>query len=75
MNLTNRTLIIPEKSDAERDAVVAAWTSHGGTVLRLGRICDLPDTKSTRLNPWHSQSNPRQRRSVTYGCVLARVTM
>jgi hypothetical protein len=43
LNTTNRTLVIPEKADPERDAVAAAWEAGGGTVVRLGRFWDPPD--------------------------------
>ncbi|NUP09163.1 MAG: ATP-grasp domain-containing protein [Polyangiaceae bacterium] len=51
MDTISRTLIIPEKSDPERDAVAAAWESCGGTVLRLGRFWDPPavDRRSIRV--------------------------
>lgn len=47
MDLEGRTLLIPEKSDIERDAVAAAWSACGGQVLRLGRFWDPP----TSLDP------------------------
>src|SRR5262245_11951012 len=37
------TLIVPEKSDPERDAVAAAWGVQGGEVLRLGRFWEPPE--------------------------------
>lgn len=42
MNATGLTLLIPESSDAERDAVASVWEQNGGEVLRLGRFWDPP---------------------------------
>lgn len=42
MNLSGLTLLIPEKSDDERDAVANAWIASGGKVLRLGRFWEPP---------------------------------
>lgn len=36
------TLLIPEKVDAERGSIAAAWRSLGGNVITLGRFWDLP---------------------------------
>lgn len=36
-------LLIPDKKDAEREAVAAAFAQHGGTVHRLGRFWDPPE--------------------------------
>jgi hypothetical protein len=44
MNLKERTLLIPEKADIERDEVAAIWTALGGNVLRLGRFWDPPES-------------------------------
>lgn len=51
MNFQPLTLIIPEKTDAERDAMAAAWERAGGNVLRLGRFWDPPpvDAGAARL--------------------------
>ena len=35
-------LLIPEKSDLERDAIASAWIASGGEVLKLGRFWDPP---------------------------------
>jgi ATP-grasp domain, R2K clade family 2 len=44
-------LVVPEKRDPERDRVVEAWTSSGGTVIRLGRFWEPPilDPKAVRI--------------------------
>jgi hypothetical protein len=39
----NLILVIPEKSDTERDAVVAAWERGGGRLLKLDRFWEPPD--------------------------------
>jgi hypothetical protein len=44
MNLKERTLLIPEKADIERDEVAAKWTELDGNVLRLGRFWDPPES-------------------------------
>ena len=41
-DLTNLTLLIPEKEDAERGAIAAAWRALGGCVLRIGRFWEPP---------------------------------
>ncbi|WLQ17374.1 ATP-grasp domain-containing protein [Hahella aquimaris] len=40
--LAGLTLVIPEKSDPERDSVAAAWSAAGGEVSRLGRFWEPP---------------------------------
>jgi hypothetical protein len=44
MNLQERTLLIPEKADIERDAVATIWADAGGNVMRLGRFWDPPES-------------------------------
>ncbi len=44
MNLKERTLLIPEKADIERDEVAAKWTVLDGNVMRLGRFWDPPES-------------------------------
>jgi hypothetical protein len=41
-NTTGLCLLIPDKSDTERDSVASAFAQHGGTVHRLGRFWDPP---------------------------------
>ncbi len=36
------TLIVPEKTDSERDQVAQIWQADGGEVLRLGRFWEPP---------------------------------
>lgn len=36
------TLVVPDKTDSERDSVAASWAAHGGHVLRLGRFWEPP---------------------------------
>ncbi|MCY1017594.1 ATP-grasp domain-containing protein [Pyxidicoccus sp. MSG2] len=43
------TLLIPDKADAERDAVARAWEAGSGTVLRLGRFWSPPDVDRARV--------------------------
>jgi hypothetical protein len=40
--VTSLTLLIPEKTDSERDAVAEAWEAAGGTVVRVGRFWEPP---------------------------------
>ena len=42
MNIQGAILVLPEKEDAERDAVEVAWLRNGGQTLRLGRFWDPP---------------------------------
>lgn len=45
------TLLLPDKSDPERDAVADAWVAAGGKAERIGRFWDPPayDARSVRL--------------------------
>lgn len=51
MSVAGLNLVIPDKSDPERDRVADAWVAAGGTVTRLGRFWDPPplDKRSVRL--------------------------
>jgi len=51
MSMTGLTLLVPAKSDAERDAVASAWEKAGGTVRRLERFWQPPrlDASTTRV--------------------------
>ncbi len=42
VNTADLNLLIPEKPDAERDAVAAAWEASGGSVNRLARFWEPP---------------------------------
>ncbi|QHT71039.1 ATP-grasp domain-containing protein [Rhodocytophaga rosea] len=43
MNLSlNKTLLIPEKSDIERDTVASTFQRLGGSVMRLGKFWEKP---------------------------------
>ena len=42
MDTRGLTLLVPERTDPERDAVASEWTAGGGKVLRLGRFWDPP---------------------------------
>jgi hypothetical protein len=35
-------LLVPERTDVERDSVAACWAQHGGEVVRLGRFWEPP---------------------------------
>ncbi len=50
-DFTDQILVIPERSDPERDLVAAAWHSGGGEVLSLDRFWDPPalDRSQIRL--------------------------
>ena len=39
----NLILLMPDKTDIERDAVAKAWKNAGGQVLRLARFWEPPD--------------------------------
>lgn len=41
--MTPLVLLIPDKPDAERDAVATAWESAGGSVSRIGRFWEPPE--------------------------------
>jgi hypothetical protein len=45
MNVVGLTLLVPEKSDVERDMVASAWIASGGEVLHLGRFWEPPSIK------------------------------
>jgi hypothetical protein len=49
MNASGLILLIPDKPDAERDALANAWEHHGGEVLRLGRFWDPPALDVNRV--------------------------
>ena len=51
MKASGLILLIPNKPDAERDALADAWEQHDGQVLRLGRFWDPPklDAKHVRV--------------------------
>ena len=40
------TLLLPDSSDAERDAVASAWEAAGGVVVRVGRFWERPPVAS-----------------------------
>ncbi len=56
MDTTGLTLLIPDKSDVERDAVAIAWENQGGTVLRLGRFWDPPALDPARARVYGNDS-------------------
>ena len=56
------TLLIPDKSDVERDAVAAAWERAGGEVLRLGRFWEPPSLEAASVRVYGND---------TFGLVLA----
>jgi len=47
--MEHETLIVPAKSDVERDAVADAWVSGGGKVLRVDRFWTRPDVEPSRV--------------------------
>lgn len=51
MSASGLVLLVPDKPDAERDALANTWEQHGGKVLRLGRFWDPPalDVKNIRV--------------------------
>jgi len=50
------TLIIPDRPDAERDAVASAWTEVGGKVLRLGRFWEPPELDPANVRVYGSET-------------------
>jgi hypothetical protein len=55
-NASGLTLLIPDKPDAERDAVANVWEHHGGEVLRLGRFWDPPALDANRIRVYGGTS-------------------
>jgi hypothetical protein len=51
MKASGLVLLMPDKPDAERDALANIWEQHGGEVLRLGRFWEPPvlDVKTIRV--------------------------
>lgn len=48
-DLSGMTLVIPDKSDIERDAVAKAWEKYGGRVIRIDRFWDPPQIESQNV--------------------------
>jgi hypothetical protein len=44
MSFSGLELVIPDKADEERDAVANAWIAGSGTVMRLGRFWEPPES-------------------------------
>jgi hypothetical protein len=44
-----KTLLIPEKADAERLAVAEAWQKQYGQVMKIGRFWDLPELDTEKI--------------------------
>lgn len=56
MNTYGLVLMIPNKTDIERDAVAALWEQLGGEVLRLDRFWDPPALDPARVRLYGSDS-------------------
>jgi hypothetical protein len=48
MQITDLILLIPEKSDSERDLVADAWVKSGGQVQKIGRFWEPPIIEASR---------------------------
>ncbi|GAA0734254.1 hypothetical protein GCM10009430_49210 [Aquimarina litoralis] len=46
--MTNETLLIPNKSDIERDSIAYSWKNNGGEVLRIGKFWERPNVDSEK---------------------------
>ncbi len=46
----NSTLIIPDKSDIERDSVAESWQNLGGEVLRIGKFWQPPELDPCKVH-------------------------
>jgi len=49
LDFANNTLLIPNRTDIERDAVASAWSEAGGDVLRLDRFWEPPDIDVAKI--------------------------
>ncbi len=49
-------LIIPEKTDFERDAVAVVWQEQGGKVLRLGKFWQPPELDPCKVHVYGSDT-------------------
>lgn len=49
MSAADRILLVPAKSDPERDRVAVAWTAAGGEILRLDRFWEPPPLDARRV--------------------------
>jgi hypothetical protein len=56
MNAAGLILAIPDKPDAERDALAHVWEQLGGEVLRLGRFWDPPPLDANRVRVYGGTS-------------------
>lgn len=48
-DFTGMMLVIPDKTDIERDAVAKAWERHGGNVIRIGRFWEPPKMEREKI--------------------------
>ncbi|HZL05942.1 MAG TPA: ATP-grasp domain-containing protein, partial [Coriobacteriia bacterium] len=56
MTAEDLILVIPEKSDVERDAVADAWCRSGGAVTRIGRFWDPPPLERTAVRLYGNET-------------------
>lgn len=49
MQVRDKTLLIPHKTDAERDRVAEAWLQAGGHVQRLDKFWEKPDSIASEV--------------------------
>jgi predicted kinase len=50
IDFINSLLLIPNRSDIERDAVAAAWRNAGGSVVRVDKFWESPESKVTCIS-------------------------
>lgn len=62
--MKNEILLIPEKSDTERDLVASTWVEKGGEVLRIGKFWERPNIHSQRVTIYGND---------TFSLVLAQI--
>lgn len=62
--MKNELLLIPDKSDIERDAIATVWERNGGEVKRVGSFWKRPDLDARRVTIYGND---------TFSLVLAQV--
>lgn len=48
-DFTDKILVIPDKSDLERDEVAKVWEEHGGKVTRIARFWEPPELDREKI--------------------------
>lgn len=50
LDLNQKILLLPEKSDVERDSVAQAWVNSGGIVRKINRFWIKPELENTQVS-------------------------